>query len=111
MKRVIFIDDHASELRCDNVKHCDYVAPEGAHKWGRHLIGLPCPVCGESLLTERDYQTQERIYLWIEKVNRFFAFFGIGVESLEGYEGKTTSIGVRAHNGGVEIRPEPDDVR
>lgn len=103
-KKVIFIDDHASELVCDNPR-CDYHAPPGTHTWGPHLIGVPCPKCGQSLLTQKDYDMQCRVYEIIEKVNRFFAFFGIGKTHLDADDDKVKLVSIRAVQGKIEIDP------
>jgi hypothetical protein len=101
MKKLIHVDDHSGELRCDNTL-CDYVAERGLHQFGPHLIGLPCPKCGENLLTEQDYKIQKKIMDGVDVINRIGAFFGLGNEKLT-KEQSTHSYGVRAVRGKIEV--------
>jgi len=59
-----------SGLKCDN-PNCDYNDPsikvEDYEKW----IDAPCPKCGQSLLTQADYDTVQKIL----KITKFFSLF------------------------------------
>tara|TARA_R110002073_G_scaffold100593_1_gene228901 strand:- start:1495 stop:1782 length:288 start_codon:yes stop_codon:yes gene_type:complete len=50
-------------LQCD-AQSCDHV--EDATDYGPHLIGKPCPKCGESLLTQQDFDDAEPMRLMME---------------------------------------------
>jgi ssDNA-binding Zn-finger/Zn-ribbon topoisomerase 1 len=50
-------------LKCDNPV-CDFqreVSLEDSAKW----IGVPCPKCGQTLLTKEDFEKSEKFYKFI----------------------------------------------
>lgn len=65
-------------LKCD-AQGCDYHTPD-QFELTADMIGTPCPKCGANLLTEEDYRAAKRM----ERVLRFFAFFGLVKEVKEG---------------------------
>ena len=54
-------------LKCDN---CDYRDDEVQFSEYKESIGKPCPRCGESLLTEEDYQQCVRYYKVVDAINK-----------------------------------------
>lgn len=51
-------------LKCD---HCDYRDDSVQFSDFATSIGKPCPDCGESLLTQEDYNQCLRLYATVEK--------------------------------------------
>ena len=105
MKKLIHIDDHSSELICDSPT-CDFVAAPGAYVFGPHLIGMPCPKCGDNLLTEIDYKNQMKSIKFIEWINWFGNLLGLGSE-VPPTNGE--KISVRSVNGEFVIKQENFD--
>jgi hypothetical protein len=99
MKKLIHFEDKRSCLCCDNPQ-CNYEAPPGKYTWGRHLIGTPCPQCGESLLTPRDYRDSARMIWTINWINRWFGWLGTEYPK-DGYD-----VSIRHHDGQVIVRQE-----
>lgn len=104
-KRIIHYDaSQLGKLRCDA---CDYVAPE-AHAFGPHLIGLPCPTCGASLLTQKDHDATARLLRGIDRVNRIAAWFGFGTE-VPTEADKAARVTVRVHDGEWTVKGKRGD--
>ena len=62
------IDMNISGLKCDN---CDYSDPSVKLEDYEKSIGKPCPNCGESLLTQEDYDGVMQIVQAVEMLNGF----------------------------------------
>ena len=63
---------------CDN-EACDYkIKNEGGdfNVETKQYINMPCPKCGENLLTQEDYDMSERVRKTINWVNRWFGWLG-----------------------------------
>lgn len=58
-----------SGLKCDN-KICDYNDNTIKFEDYESYIGYPCPKCGESLLTQEDYNTTMNIYKYLQLANK-----------------------------------------
>ncbi len=58
-------------IKCDN-KECDYVdkdvKAEEYDKW----LNKPCPVCGENLLTQKDYDNIKFLTALTNTINKIF---------------------------------------
>ena len=67
MDKVPLYDIHG--LKCD---HCDYTKDDVPYEEYPEWIGVPCPVCGNSLLTQKDYNATKSIVHVITKVERIF---------------------------------------
>lgn len=100
MKKIIFIEDHASELTCDNPL-CDYKAVPGEYTFGPHLVGLPCPKCGESLLTQEDFTMHVRLVAVIDWLNRWFGWLG-----KEAPDHDYKSLRMRTVHGHLEVKKD-----
>lgn len=72
MKKVIHVVE-ATKLRCDNTA-CGMVVQ--APKPMEQCVGMPCPQCGENLLTERDFKTYQKTMRVIAWINRWFGWLG-----------------------------------
>jgi len=62
------IDMNISGLKCDN---CDYSDDSVKLEDYEKSIGKPCPNCGESLLTQEDYDGVMQIVQAVEMLNSF----------------------------------------
>jgi hypothetical protein len=65
-----------SMVVCDNPE-CDYTYP---YKDGLRLslfIDIPCPKCGENLLTKEDYFQYQKVIKVVDLVNRWFSWITI----------------------------------
>lgn len=93
-KLIHYNPDEAGQLRCD-APGCDFIEP-GPMPFTRDLIGRPCPKCGASLLSERDYRDTLRQFAAIDFINRYFGW--LGSEKLP--EG-ARSLAIRTHDGEV----------
>lgn len=76
MKKLIEITQEYS-IVCDN-KECDYkVINENSHIDGYDTIkyvDLPCPKCGENLLTKEDYLQSIKILKVVNWINKWFSW-------------------------------------
>lgn len=61
-----------SGLKCDNCSYRDDTVPFSDYKAS---IGKPCPECGHSLLTEKDYKSCLRITNTINGLNNILKWF------------------------------------
>lgn len=86
-------------LKCD-ATGCDHV--EDAPDYSRELIGKPCPKCGESLLTEEDFNQFEYIRL---------LFIGLRELGLTTDTPEDGSVAVRVgkHKGKTTLEIEPGE--
>jgi predicted RNA-binding Zn-ribbon protein involved in translation (DUF1610 family) len=72
-KKIIWYDkDRAGQLHCDS---CHYDMPERT-VWGPHLLGTPCPKCGADMLTRSDFDKVERMWAWLDWLNKWFGWLG-----------------------------------
>lgn len=64
-----------SLIDCDNPK-CDYKIPYSVEdeKVIVKYINMPCPKCGENLLTKQDYLQYEKIMRSIRWLNKWFSW-------------------------------------
>ena len=62
-------------LVCDN-KNCDYELEQNDSNRGKEIeyIGIPCPKCGENLLTAEDYLQHEKVIKGIKWINKWFSW-------------------------------------
>lgn len=62
------LDMNISGLKCDN---CDYRDDSVPFSDYESSVGKPCPDCGESLLTQEDYNSIMQMVQAVEMVNSF----------------------------------------
>lgn len=100
-KVVIAYDrDQIGRLRCD-APGCGYVTPD-TKPFAKEMIGLPCPKCGASLLTERDYNAAERLLSVVDTINMIFGpIFGRVPSAKNAKEFETVKVG--HHHGRWDI--------
>lgn len=93
-----------SLIECDN-KSCDYTVPfteeEGAMK---QYINKPCPECGSNLLTQKDYELDQKVLRRINWINKYFGWLTIFQRNKSKEKNKVISI--KVHDG-ITIFEEP----
>jgi hypothetical protein len=104
MKKLIDIYSKGAVI-CDN-PGCDYSFPyestsDNNSKILLAFVNVPCPKCGESLLTPEDYLMSERFMKRINWINKWFSWLTIFIP-----KAKTESISVHVHDG-IKIKPAP----
>ena len=88
-------------IECDNTQ-CDYKIknPTGdPNEDTREYINMPCPKCGDNLLTKQDYLHGLKVLKIVNWLNKWFSWTMIFVSK----KAKTKSISVHCHNGEVNI--------
>ena len=63
---------------CDNEK-CDYKIPnetKDPNVESKQYINMPCPKCGENLLTQEDYNSATALMRTINWCNKWFGWLG-----------------------------------
>ena len=93
-KLIHYNPDEAGQLRCDTPA-CDFIEP-APMAFTRDLIGRPCPKCGASLLSERDYTDTLRHFAAIDLINRWLGWLGTEAPTKD-----SRSIALRTHDGEV----------
>lgn len=81
---------------CDN-ENCDYKIPnetKDANASIKKYTNKPCPECGETLLTEKDYRDSEFLMRYINWINKWFSWVTIFIP-----KSKQTKITVHVHDG------------
>lgn len=78
MKRKLIERSQGALIVCDNPK-CDYKYPysEEAEKVMIVFVNMPCPKCGDNLLTPQDYLVNERVLKTVNKINKWFSWLTI----------------------------------
>jgi len=64
-------------IECDN---CDFVIPNEDPKNpgnGKEYINIPCPKCGENLLTEKDYTDDLKFMRNLDRINKWFSWITV----------------------------------
>lgn len=100
-KLIHYNPEQAGRLRCDT-PGCGHVEPH-AQPFTEALIGQPCPLCGASLLTRKDYADTKRLFAMIDTMNRWFGWLGSETPSPS-----HKAVEVRTHNGELTIRVPRD---
>jgi hypothetical protein len=78
MKKLIKITQEYL-IQCDNEK-CDYkiLNPDkNIDTYLKFYINMPCPQCGENLLTEQDYLDHLKLMSAIKFINKWFSWLTI----------------------------------
>lgn len=95
MRKLIEIEQE-NLIECDN-KNCDYVIKnptKDPNESIKHYINIPCPKCGDNLLTEKDYLDSERFMRILNWMNKWFSWVTIFIPRK--YETKSSA---KIHNG------------
>lgn len=82
---------------CDNVD-CDYeILNDENAMYSKFYIDMPCPKCGENLLTLEDYLMHEKLVKTVNFVNKWFSWLTIFSGKVKPEDMK--SISVHVHDG------------
>ena len=57
-------------IKCDN-PNCTFVDSSVSFESYEEYIDMPCPLCGDNLLTRKDYQTCKRLIKLTNFINKF----------------------------------------
>ena len=90
------IEKHQESLVvCDNPE-CDYKYPYSEEEEKRLVsyINVPCPKCGENLLTLEDYIMHEKMMKTVNFLNKWFSWLTIFYS-----KSKEKTISVHVHDG------------
>ena len=73
--RKLIETNHKALIVCDNTQ-CNYEYPytPGSEKNVIRFVNMPCPDCGENLLTEEDFRTYAITLAIVSWVNRWFSW-------------------------------------
>jgi hypothetical protein len=101
MKRKLIEVNQEYLVVCDNPQ-CDYKVKNGKNneyvgKW----LNMPCPECGENLLTEQDYMTHLKVIAMVECINKWFSWQTVFVPK----DAPGSKVSVHIHDG-VKIKEE-----
>ena len=87
---------------CDN-PDCDFTIPYNENE--NNLIAfvdVPCPLCGENLLTKEDFLLHYKMMKIVDRLNKWFSWITI-------FYPKSKNQTVRMHfHDGVQIKHEPN---
>ncbi len=77
MRKLIEYEKQEHHIICDNVT-CDFTIPnDGRHLDTYKFINVPCPKCGENLLTYQDWKQAESFIKMVNWINRWFSWITI----------------------------------
>ncbi len=79
---------------CDNPR-CDYKIKNETgdpNAETKHFIGVPCPKCGQNLLTQQDYDDAKKLLSTINFVNRWFGWLSLLVPNKKRWNAKSVHI-------------------
>jgi len=77
-KMKIFEIEQETLIECDNPK-CDYNIPnetKDPNVETKQYINMPCPKCGENLLTQKDYDLAASFMRVVNWMNKYFGWLG-----------------------------------
>lgn len=86
-----------NEVICDNPE-CDFVIPnvsKDPDKDSRQYINIPCPKCGENLLTEEDYLQWLALHKYVRFINKWFSWLTVFIKEPK----ERQTIETHVHNG------------
>jgi len=73
--KIIYITEPRG-LKCDNPT-CFYADEHITRQDYDLLIGYPCPICGQSLLTQADMNVLRRLERRVDRINFWFGWLSI----------------------------------
>lgn len=82
---------------CDN-PNCDFTIPSktgDANEDIKRYVNVPCPKCGQNLLTEKDYLNSQKVMNIVNFINKYFSWLTI----FSFRNSKKQTILVHAYNG------------
>lgn len=85
---------------CDNEECLYTIKNEGQDT--KQYINKLCPSCGENLLTQKDYDDDERVLRTVAWINKYFSWLQIFYNK-QGWQNERNKISVHCHNG-VKIK-------
>lgn len=100
MKRQLIEMSQQYLIQCDN-PNCDYVIPnptKNPFEDTKKYIDMPCPVCGENLLTQQDYDDSMKILKQVIWINKWFSWLAYLFP-----KGKKRTINAHVHDGELKI--------
>ena len=84
-----------SKVVCDN-KECGFeLGIENSKIDLRAFIDMECPLCGENLLTQKDYDMAMKLNEHVDFINKWFSWLTL----FSPKKGKESYIKVHVHNG------------
>lgn len=86
-----------SGIKCDNPK-CDFADSSVAFEDYKDYVNQPCPLCGENLLTKKDYRNCKRLVRITNIINRFNLNSGENTVSLSFEMNGTGKINIKDIN-------------
>lgn len=97
-----------NEVECDNPK-CDFVVPNKTgipNPDSQEWLDVPCPKCGENLLTVQDWIAFKKHMEVIKFINKWFSWLNILSCGRSGK--KKTVVSVKIHDG-IKVKKFTDD--
>ena len=82
---------------CDN-PNCDYVVEnisDNPNEDCKIYLNVPCPKCGQNLLTEQDYIQWIALHKYVRFVNKWFSWISIFIKDSK----EKSQMEVHVHNG------------
>ena len=69
------IENKQNRIKCDNPQ-CNYEIPltGKVQNYLKNYINMPCPNCGQNLLTEKDYELSVNMFKYVNFINRWFSW-------------------------------------
>ena len=92
------------EVECDNPT-CDFNIPcdQALNLHPAHFIDMPCPKCGDNLLTEQDYLQHQRMLKIVKWINKWFIWITIFYSKKK--LNNISIVSIKCHNG-ITIKKE-----
>ncbi len=87
----------SSLVTCDNIS-CGFEIPYQENVNTRIFINMPCPKCGQNLLTLQDYNDHARIEKAVDWANKWLSWT-MFFYSDKSWETKRPIVNVHVHNG------------
>lgn len=104
MKRQLIEKKRESLIECDNTD-CDFTIPYSSslEKNMTQFIDMPCPKCGDNVLTKEDYILDLKLTRTIDWVNKWFSWITI-FYSKKSWDNRNT-VSVKVHDG-IKVKDE-----
>jgi len=109
--RKLIVAFQKEAIICDNPK-CDFTIENESKEFDvdiKPYVNMPCPKCGENLLTEKDYNDSVQMVKAVKFINKWFSWITIFFPEPKEGEKDTVDCNVHIHNGIHITRIEDDD--